>query len=108
VLKDIHKNGVIVVSRGSRAIGKVANLKKSKILGVSVKVGLTINSVVATNGQKINLVFSKQKNAKNAVGKTLILGLAATPLFFLKGNEASVSAGQEFDVQVSSNQVLDY
>jgi len=108
VLKNILINGILVISKGSRATGKVTGLEKSSILGGSGKVGISIDSVIATNGQKIDLVFSKFNNPDNKVGETIIMGLAATPLFFLKGDEASVSAGEEFDVKVSKKYSLHY
>jgi len=108
VLRDIYKKGILIISKGTRAKGKVTDIEKTGILGYSGKVGLAINSVVATNGQKINLAFSKQKKATDVIGRTIIMGLTATPLFFLHGDEASVSAGQVFDVQVSGKQILQF
>jgi hypothetical protein len=95
VLEDVLVKGVLVVSRGSKATGAVAEVEIKKRFGHDGKVSFNINSVLLTNNETapVRCYFSSI-GSSNATA-------SAKPL--ASGKDAAIAQGTEFTARIDGN-----
>jgi hypothetical protein len=104
-------NGVTVIARGARATARVTKAKKGGSWGRAGQLAWMMQDVMAVDGSKIPLEFSKSTKG-DSKGGTVATGVIVTGLLFWpaapfwgfkKGKDAKVPAGRRFDVTVHGN-----
>jgi hypothetical protein len=95
VLEDVLVKNILVVSRGAKAAGAVADVEIKKRFGHDGKVSFNINSVQLTNSETapVRCYFS-------SIGSTSASG-PAKPL--ASGKDANIPQGTEFTARVDGN-----
>ena len=95
VLEDVLVKGVLVVSRGSKATGAVAEVEIKKHFGHDGKVSFNINSVQLTNNETapVRCYFSSIGSSSSSA--------SSKPL--ASGKDASISQGTEFTARIDGN-----
>jgi len=114
VVHPVVINGVTVIARGARATARVTKAKKGGSWGRAGQLAWTMQDVLAVDGSRIPLEFSKSTKGDSKGGTvatgvivTGVLFWPAAPLWgFKKGKDAKVPAGQRFEVVVHGNTVV--
>lgn len=114
VVHPVVINGVTVVARGARATARVTKAKKGASWGRAGQLAWSMQDVVAVDGSKVPLEFSKSTKG-DSKGGTVATGVIVTGVLFWpaapfwgfkKGKDAKVPAGQRFDVTVHGNTLV--
>lgn len=114
VVHPVVINGVIVISKGARATARVTKAKKGGSWGRAGQLAWTMQDVLAVDGSRIPLEFSKSTKG-DSKGGTVATGVIVTGVLFWpaapfwgfkKGKDAKVPAGQRFEVMVHGNAVV--
>ena len=114
VIHPVIIEGVTVIARGARATARVTKAKKGGSWGRAGQLAWTMQDVVAIDGSRVPLEFSKSTKGDSKGGTvatgvivTGVLFWPAAPLWgFKKGKDAKVPAGQRFDVTVHGNTLV--
>jgi hypothetical protein len=108
VVHAVKVDGVTVIARGARATARITKAKKGGSWGRAGQLAWMMQDVVAVDGTKVPLEFSKSSKG-DSKGGTVATGMVVTGLLFLpaaplwgfkKGKDAKVPAGRRFDVSV--------
>lgn len=111
VVHPVVINGVTVIARGARATARVTKAKKGGSWGRAGQLAWTMQDVLAVDGSRIPLEFSKSTKG-DSKGGTVATGVIVTGVLFWpaapfwgfkKGKDAKVPAGQRFEVVVHGN-----
>ena len=114
VVHPVVINGVTVIAKGARATARVTKAKKGGSWGRAGQLAWTMQDVIAVDGSKIPLEFSKSTKG-DSKGGTVATGVIVTGVLFWpaapfwgfkKGKDAKVPAGQRFEVVVHGNSVV--
>ena len=114
VVHPLVINGATVIARGARATARVTKAKKGGSWGRAGTLAWTMQDVIAVDGTKVPLEFSKSTRGDSkggtvttAVIVTGVLFWPAAPFWgFKKGKDAKVPAGRRFDVSVHGNAIV--
>lgn len=114
VLDDIMVGDVVVISRGTAAIGTVTSAQPKRRMGRGGKLDVNIDYVRLTDGQKVALRAVKETQGGGKGGAmtggivaTSIVFLPAAPLFLLmKGKDITIPKGTEITAYVNGEIVL--
>ena len=101
VMEDIYVNDVLVVKKGSPAIGTITDAQHKKTMGRQGKLDITIDYVRLLNGEKAQLRGVKQGSGGGhtgaMVGAMVVTSLVvwpAAPLFlFMHGKDINIAKG---------------
>jgi hypothetical protein len=114
VVHPVIINGVTVIARGARATARVTKAKKGGSWGRAGQLAWAMQDVVAVDGSRIPLEFSKSTKG-DSKGGTVATGVIVTGVLFWpaapfwgfkKGKDAKVPAGQRFEVVVHGNAIV--
>jgi len=114
VVEPVRTNGITVIDRGAIAIARVEKAKKAGAWGKGGQLIWTIDGVTATDGTRVPLAFTSTAKGDNARG-TMLTGVAVTSFLlgplgllwgFKKGKQATIPAGQIFQVAVADETVI--
>lgn len=98
--EDVQIGGVVVVPRGSKAVGTVINVGKRKRMGKAGELNIQINYVLVGD-QRIPLRASSGREGDGKVGATVALTVLFGPLGLLKrGKDVEINPGVVFTAQV--------
>lgn len=99
VADDVTIAGRVVIKERALVKGTVSNAEKSGRMGRSGKLGIRVESTIATDGQKVRLRASRGKEGDDKTGTVIALSLLVSPLFLLKrGKDAKVKPGTKIKV----------
>ena len=109
VLDDVKVDDVVVVARGTAAIATVTEAKAKARMGKAGKLGVNIDYVRLTNGDKAALRAVKDVQGGSHTGAmtgaivaTSIVFFPAAPLFlFMHGKEITIPKGTEITAYVN-------
>jgi hypothetical protein len=115
VLDDVKVTDVVVVARGATAIATVTEAKPKGRMGKAGKLGINIDYVRLTNGDKAALRAIKDVEGGSHTGAmtgaivaTAIVFFPAAPLFlFMHGKEITIPKGTEITAYVNGEIGLD-
>lgn len=114
VVHPVVINGVTVIAKGARATARVTKARKGGSWGRAGQLAWTMQDVIAVDGSKIPLEFSKSTKG-DSKGGTVATGVIVTGVLFWpaapfwgfkKGKDAKVPAGQRFEVIIHGNAVV--
>ena len=115
VLEDVKVNGVVVISRGSSAIGTVTDASSKKSMGRGGKLDMSITHTWLADQEKIALRAVKDSKAGGHTGAmvgamvaTSLIVWPAAPLFlFMHGKDITIPQGTEITAFVDGDMHLD-
>lgn len=115
VLEDVKINEVVLITRGTIALGSVVEAQAKRRMGRGGKLDMIIESVRLVNGEKIPLRASKESKGGGKTGimagamvATGILFFPAAPVFLLiKGKDITVPKGTEITAYTHGDIILD-
>lgn len=115
VLEDVKIDELVIIPRGSFAIGTVTRAKPKARLGKAGKLDITIDFARTVTGEKIALRAVKQTSGKpstaamtGAIVASGILFFPAAPFFlFLKGKDTKLPKGTDVTAYVNGDASLD-
>ena len=115
VVEEIMVNGVLVIPKGSVALGTVTDAEHKKHLGRGGKLDVNIDSVRLADGEKAQLRGVKDVKGGGHTGAmtgamvaTAIVVWPAAPLFlFMHGKDISIPKGTEITAYVNGDTNLD-
>jgi hypothetical protein len=106
--EDVAVNGVVVIRKGALATALPGKGKKAGAYGSHAELEFKFDSVTAVDGTAIKLVAPDEKvkgGRHNDTGTTVLAGGVILGAF-MKGNEAIVRAGTEYEAEVAGNAVV--
>jgi hypothetical protein len=111
VMEDIYVNDVLVVKKGSFAIGTITEAQHKKSMGRQGKLDITIDYVRLLNGEKAQLRGTKQGNGGGHTGAmvgamvvTSLIIWPAAPLFlFMHGKDLNIAKGTPITAYVDGD-----
>ncbi len=115
VLEDVKVGDVVVIARGSTAMGTVTQGKPKGRMGKGGKLDITIDSVRLVSDEKVALRAVKETkgNGKGgamtgAIVASSILFFPAAPFFLLmKGKDITIPKGTEITAYINGEITLD-
>ncbi len=115
VLEDVKFGEMIIIPRGSTALGTVTRGKPKARMGRGGKLDINIDSVRTVTGEKIALRAIKEGKGKGSTGAmtgaivaTSILFFPAAPFFlFMKGKDIKIPKGTEITAYVNGDSALE-
>lgn len=103
VAMDVTVDGATVIKAGTPAEGEVVISEKAAWLGEAGKLGITLRSTKAVDGQRIPLRANLTREGKEKQGLAVVLGILLCFLFlFMKGETVQFTAGSEVKGYVES------
>ena len=111
VMEDIYVNDVLVVKKGSSAIGTITDAQHKKNMGRQGKLDITIDYVRLLNGEKAQLRGTKQGSGGGHTGAmvgamvaTSLVVWPAAPLFlFMHGKDIDIPKGTPITAYVDGD-----
>lgn len=99
VIEDVSVNGVVVVSKGAEAIGRVTEAKKSGSFGRGGKLAFSVDRVSAADGSAVPIRSNRELKGDARVGGT-VAAVALVGVFggFVKGKNIDAPVGSEYTV----------
>lgn len=115
VLEDVKVGDVVVIARGSNAMGTVTQGKPKGRMGKGGKLDITIDSVRLVNDEKVALRAVKETKGGGKTGAmtgaivaSSILFFPAAPFFLLmKGKDITIPKGTEITAYINGEITLD-
>lgn len=116
VIRDVKAEGEVVISRGSKALGRVTYIEKRKNFGRPGKIEVKVDKVLTVSGDYIYLdgkgVSAEGKNKSTASWTYFIISLIILwPLIFIpfiqKGGHALIPAGTKFRGTISQSTTIE-
>ena len=104
VAMDVTVGNVVVIKAGTPAEGEVVTAEKKGMLGEPAKIGITVRSTKAVDGQRVPLRATLTREGKSQQVLALVLSLLLCILFILmKGKSAEFPSGSEVKAYVENN-----
>lgn len=111
VMEDIYVNDVLVIKKGSFAIGTITEAEHKKTMGRQGKLDITIDYVHLLNGEKAQLRGTKQGSGGGHTGAmvgaivvTSLIIWPAAPLFlFMHGKDINIAKGTPITAYVDGD-----
>ena len=104
---DLRVNGVVVVPRGSKAVGTVINATKRGFMGKAGELNIQINYLLVGD-QRIPLRASSGREGDSKVGATVALTVLFGPLGLLKrGKNVEINPGTVITAFVDQTTVVE-
>ena len=110
-LEDVRLGDVVVIPKGSHALGKVTTVVPKRRMGRAGKLDMSIEYVRLPSGEKLPLSGSPEKSGKGHQGRmtgamvaTGIIIWPAAPFFLLMhGKDVTIPSGQEVTVYTADD-----
>jgi hypothetical protein len=110
-IDDVRLGGVVVIARGSHALGKVITVVPKRHMGRAGKLDISVEYVRLSSGEKLALSGSPEKSGKGHQGRMagamvatgIIIWPAAPFLLFMHGKDITIPAGQEISVYTAED-----
>ncbi|HLW97029.1 MAG TPA: hypothetical protein VKR82_00160 [Candidatus Acidoferrales bacterium] len=100
IAEDVKVNGVVVIAKGTPAVGKVAQAEKRGGWGKSGTLAFSIDYVKAVDGNNVRLRGSSAQGGKEFSAGGAMMGLSGG---FKKGKAIIMKKGSTMDVYVDGN-----
>jgi hypothetical protein len=115
VAEDIAVNGIVVIPKGSKAMGTVTQAQEKRRMGRAGKLDVTIDEVRLADGQRAKLRASQEVRGKGRQGLmtgamigTAIVFFPAAPAFLLmKGKDVVIAQGTPVTSYVDGDTTLE-
>lgn len=111
VAEDVTIDGKTMIRRGALATGKITGFKERKGYGRGTELEFSLDTVVASDGQKIAIESETvtKGNSKSQVAQIAVFGpVGLLAGAFVKGSHAMIRAGTEYSAQTVTDQVIVY
>ncbi len=95
VMRDVTVDDNVLIKQGALATGIISEVSSSSGLGSAGKVQVTLNSVLAVDGQEVFLSGSVDGKGEGKLGLAIILGILCLPLLLITGTDATIPPGRE-------------
>ncbi|MEK7154131.1 MAG: hypothetical protein AAB792_01075 [Patescibacteria group bacterium] len=97
VAEDVKVGEDVIIAKGAMAEGRVAEVKKKRMLGQGGKLLMSIERVRAVDGQNLRLRAISGREGDDKLGKTVVVGVLAGPFALLvKGKDVQSPRGTEY------------
>ncbi len=107
VAEDIKVGENIIIAKGAVAEGRVAEVKKKRMLGQGGKLLMSIERVRAIDGQNLRLRATSGREGDDKLGKTVVIGVLAGPLALLvKGKDVESPRGTEYTAYLDESREI--
>ena len=102
IAQDVIVNGVVLLSRGTRAKGAVINASPAGRIGKSGKLAIAIESTTTVDGNELKLRAAQGREGRDRGTSTSLLAVTASYFFLLrKGTEAKAADGTTLTAYVA-------
>jgi magnesium-transporting ATPase (P-type) len=109
VAEDIKADGIVLIRKGTAARGEVISAEKTGYVGKGGKIGITVTSTTAIDGQKVPLKGSLTRSGEEKTGTSVAVSALVCPLALLmKGEAAQIPAGSQISAYVDNNVTVNY
>jgi hypothetical protein len=109
VAEDVRVNAVVVIRKGTSARGEVVKAEKAYYIGQAGKIGITVASTTAVDGQKVPLKGSLTREGQDKTMTSAAGGAFICPLALLmKGETAQIPTGSQISAYVDNNVTVNY
>ena len=103
-ISEVEINGISVIPRGSRVIGKVVSVKAAKSMGKKGRLSLQLDAIVLANGRKLFL----DPTTYDFEGKSYVGAAAATIIFYgagalIKGGNVELNGDTVLHAKIAAN-----
>ena len=110
-LEDVRLGNIVVIPKGSHALGKVTTVVPKRRMGRAGKLDMSIEYVRLPSGEKLPLSGAPEKSGKGHQGRmtgamvaTGIIVWPAAPFFLLMhGKDVTIPSGQEVTVYTADD-----
>ncbi len=102
VTEDVRVGNLVVVPRGSMAVGHVVEAKPRTSLGRDGKLNVTVENVKAPDGSDIRLRASSSQKGEEASGSLLLVPFN----LILGGKDVTIPKGTKFNTYVDGDQEI--
>ncbi|HTL47623.1 MAG TPA: DUF2085 domain-containing protein [Verrucomicrobiae bacterium] len=103
VLRDVTEDGKVMIAAGTPAEGEVVAASDRGFIGEPGRVGISVTSTTATDGQTVYLRSTLHREGQDKQTLSLVLGILLCFLFlFMKGKEAEIMSGSEVKAYVDN------
>jgi PEGA domain len=114
VLENISVSGVVVIKKGTTAVGNVTEAEAKKSMGRGGKLNVSLSYVRLVDQEKVALRATKQSKGGGHIGAmttgmvaTAVVFLPAVPLFlFIHGKDTTIPQGTEVTAFVEGDMTL--
>lgn len=104
--EDVVVDKMVVIKKGTPAVGVVSKAKGAGGLGRAGKLEMTADYILLPGNVRLPLRGSKESNGKSGKGSMAAVALLVSPLgLFMKGHNITVKAGTVIDTYVNTNTV---
>jgi hypothetical protein len=93
VTSSVMQAGKIIINSGSKAYGTVARTEKSGLMGKPGSLAVTVNSVQAVDGSRLQLKAYKYIDGEGEEMKSAIFTYLCIFGFLIKGHPATMGSG---------------
>jgi hypothetical protein len=112
VTEEVKVGGIVVIAKGSTAVGHVVEVEPKRRLGRAGKLNFTLDHVKAVDGSNLRLRASSTRKGDDKTGTVIVGTVLLTPLFLImRGKDVSIPQGMAMiayidgdrDIQLSSD-----
>jgi hypothetical protein len=108
VTEPVVSQGLVVIPKGSLALGKVTKVEKKRRFGRAGELEVSVDSVRLADGSPVPLRATREKNTGDMSSGRLAATIAASPiLVWVKGKDISFEKGMEATAYLNGEARLD-
>jgi hypothetical protein len=104
VTEDVLVGGVVVIAKGSTAVGHVVEVEPKRRLGRAGKLNLTLDHVKAIDGSNLRLRAASARKGDDKTGTVIVGTVLLSPLFLImRGKDVSIPKGTAINAYVDGD-----
>jgi hypothetical protein len=108
VTEPVVSQGLVVIPKGSLALGKVTKVEKKRRFGRAGELEVNVDSVRLADGSRVPLRATREKNTGDMSSGRLAATIAASPiLVWVKGKDIAFEKGMEATAYLNGDARLD-
>jgi hypothetical protein len=104
VTEEVRVGGVVVIAKGSTAVGHVVEVEPKKRLGRAGKLNFTLDHVKAVDGSNLRLRASSTRKGDDKTGTVIVGTVLLSPLFLImRGKDVSIPQGMAMTAYIDGD-----
>jgi hypothetical protein len=104
VTEEVKVGGIVVIAKGSTAVGHVVEVEPKRRLGRAGKLNFTLDHVKAVDGSNLRLRASSTRKGDDKTGTVIVGTVLLSPLFLImRGKDVSIPQGMAMTAYIDGD-----
>ena len=107
VTEDVKVGGVVLIPKGSTAVGHIVEAEPRRRMGRAGKLNFTVDHVKAPDGSNLRLRASSTRKGEDKTGTVIVGTVLLSPLFLImRGKDITIPKGTEIAAYIDGDREI--